>query len=195
VRKQSVIFYLRRLEIITIARRKDVADTDDLDRFLICWFWHRPISADHDPIGALIGVALRMGKADLPEAEAKEIIKSSKQGRPLYKADDLGEYLHLTDAERTAWGIRTIGAVDISKRQRKQRRQQKARERFRRLRRAKGAHSQSLSLSRTKPWVAEGVSRRTWYRLQERFRRSQNKQEQADGKAIDDTLPAPRSIH
>ena len=191
---RPVVFYLRRIEIITIAHRKDVADTCDLDRFLICWFWHRPTSADRDPIGALIHVAWRMGKkkGNLTSAEAAKIMKASKRGKPLYKADALGEYLRLTDIERAAWGIRTIGAHDVSKRQRMLRRKQKARERYRRLRRAKGARPQSHSLSRAKPWLAEGISRRTWYRLQKRFRPNN---EHNDGKTTDSIQPAPRSIH
>jgi hypothetical protein len=51
--KRNGIYYFRRAEIITIARRKEVPDTDDLDRFLKAWFWHRPTSADKDPIGSL----------------------------------------------------------------------------------------------------------------------------------------------
>jgi len=39
--KRDDLYYFRRAEIITIARRKGVADTDDLDRFLIAWFWHQ----------------------------------------------------------------------------------------------------------------------------------------------------------
>jgi len=162
------LFYVRRAEIIVIARRKGVADTDDLDRFLISWFWHRPPSADQDPIGALIGIALRMGRNDFTASEAKETIGASKRGRPLHKADDLGEYLRLTDAERTAWGIKTIGGHDVSKQQRQRRRRQQARERQARRRRRLGAHPHSQSLSRTKPWEAVGISRRTWYRLHQK---------------------------
>jgi hypothetical protein len=102
-------FHFRRAEIINVAQRKGVADTDDVNRFLIAWFWHRPTSADKDPIGSLIYTAGRMGRCNFIRSEAEEIIEASKRGRPLYKADDLGLYLRLTDAERTAWGIRTIG--------------------------------------------------------------------------------------
>jgi hypothetical protein len=75
------VFYLRRAEIITIARRKGVADAVDLDRFLKAWFWHRPTSADQDPIGALIHVAWRMGRNNLTAREAKEPVPPErKQG-------------------------------------------------------------------------------------------------------------------
>jgi hypothetical protein len=161
----SVVNSLRRAEIITIAMHKRVGDTDDLDRFLKAWFWHRPLSFDQDPVGALIEVAARMGRRDLTEAEAEEIIKASTNGgRPLRKADDLGEYLRLSDAERSEWGVRTIGAHDLSKRQRtlRRKRQNREREAARRLRR--GATPRSRSLSRVQPWKAEGISRRTWER-------------------------------
>jgi len=106
-----------------------------------------------------------MGRDNFTSAEAKEIIKASKRGRPLYKADDLGEYLRLTDAERAAWGIRTIGAHDVSKRQRRLYRKRKHRERLERLRRTKGIRPLSQAFSRTQPWQPEGISRATWYRL------------------------------
>jgi hypothetical protein len=76
-------FHFRRAEIITIAQRKEVADTDDVDRFLIAWFWHRPASADQDPIGSLIHTARRTGRDKFMPAEAREIIEASKRGRPL----------------------------------------------------------------------------------------------------------------
>jgi len=159
-----IVNSLRRAEIITIALHKRVADTVDLDRFLKAWFWHRPISTDQDPVGALIMVAGSMGQRNLTEAEAKEIIAASKCGRPLRKADSLGMYLRLSDQERAEWGIRTIGAHDVSKRQRTLRRKRQRREREAHRRRRNGAIPHSQSLSRAQPWKAEGVSRRTWER-------------------------------
>jgi hypothetical protein len=163
-----MVHFLRRAEIIVIAQRKGVADTDDLDRFLISWFWHRPASADQDPIGTLVYVALRMGRNGFTTAEANEIIEASQRGRPLYNADALGEYLRLTDRERTAWGIRTIGAHDVSRRQRTLRRKQRARERQARHRQRRGAQPHSQSYSRTRPWATKGISRRTWERRRKR---------------------------
>jgi hypothetical protein len=161
----SIVNSLRRAEIITIAMHKRVGDTEDLDRFLKSWFWHRPLSADQDPIGALIEVAARMGRRDLTKAEAKDIIKASTNGgRPLRKADDLGQYLRLSDAERTEWGVRTIGAHDLSKGQRTRRRKRRNREQHAERRRRQGATPRSQSLSRLQPWKAEGISRRTWER-------------------------------
>jgi hypothetical protein len=155
--------YLRRNEIVALARRMGVADTADIDRFLIAWFWHRPTSADLDQVGAVIHVAWRMGKRDLTESNAEQIIADAQRRNPIFNAEKLGMYLRLSDATRTRTGIRTIGAFDVSKRQRTLRRKLKARERQARLRRKRGARPHSQSLSRTKPWEAEGVSRTTWY--------------------------------
>jgi len=167
----KLIPYYRRVETIAIARRKGVADTTDLDRFLLVWFWHRPASADKDPIGSLIHAAWRMGRDNLTPAEAREIIRASKQGKPLHRADDVGTYLRLTDAERTLWGIRTIGGLDVPKRQRTLRRKRLDRERKARKRLEAGARPQSQSLNRLRPWLAEGVSRATWYRQLTREKR------------------------
>ena len=163
-RNEPPQYYLRRIEIIVIARRKGVADTEDIARFLIVWFWHRPPSADEDPIGSLIHIAWQMGRDNYTATEAREIIAASKRGKPLYHPDAIGEYLRLTDAERTAWGIRTIGGYDFSKRQRTVRRKQQARDRQARHRQKQGARPHSQSLSRTEPWKLEGKSRRTWER-------------------------------
>lgn len=164
----KLIPFYRRVETIAIARRKGVADTVDIDRFLIVWFWHRPTSADQDPIGSLIHAASRMGRDNLAPAEAREIIQASKRGKPLHKADDVGTYLCLTDAERTAWGIKTIGGLDVPKRQRTLRRKRQHRDYMARKRREAGAKPQSQSLSRARPWRDEGVSRATWYRQRKR---------------------------
>jgi hypothetical protein len=162
--------FYRRVEIIVIARRKDVADTVDLDRFLLVWFWHRPLSADADPVGSLIHAAWRMGREDFTPAEAREIIRASKQGKPLHRADAVGQYLRLTDAERSLWGIRTIGGLDVPKRQRTLRRKRLHREYMARKRLEAGAKPHSQSLSRKQPWRDEGVSRRTWERQRKRER-------------------------
>jgi len=64
--------------------------------------------------------------------------------------------------------ITTIGAVDVNKKGRAMLRKQKRRQRKERERRERGmkprAEYEASSLSRTKPWKAAGVSRRTWYR-------------------------------
>jgi hypothetical protein len=82
----------------------------------------------------------------------------------------LGAVLRLKDRERTACKISTIAPVDMTKQQRAARRKASDRERKRAARAAAGAKPRAESLSRTKPWTALGISRRTW----ERRRRDAN---------------------
>jgi hypothetical protein len=164
----NIIRRMRRIEIIRFARHIGVADTDDLDRFLKVWIWHHPPAFKKEPIFAVIEAACRMGRPHLSETEAEQIIQASRCGKALHKADDLGEYLRLSDEMRTTLGIRTIGAHDVSKRQRAMRRRRRNREAKERRRHERGARPQAQSLSRTKPWEREGICRRTWERRRNR---------------------------
>src|SRR5947199_1030415 len=98
---------------------------------------------------------------------AEEIDGVFIQRRPHWTADDLAIALHLTDAERTALSIHTIGAVDYSKAARTKRRKRKNRDQERQRRAAAGAKPHSQSLSALEPWKLENppISRTKWYRL------------------------------
>ena len=105
----------------------------------------------------LTGVALNEFLADL----------SRSPGR--WMSQPLAEKLGLTEAERRQLKIRTIGSVDMTSAERKQDRKLRDRARKRLSRQKAGAQSRSRYLasnnrSREKPWVAEGISRRTYYR-------------------------------
>jgi hypothetical protein len=82
------------------------------------------------------------------------------------KADELGHRLGLTDARRTELGITTIGGIDCDKAKRKARRRKRAaaRERARRAKTRAAPHA--ASKAQTKPWIDDGVSRRTYFRRQ-----------------------------
>jgi hypothetical protein len=81
------------------------------------------------------------------------------------KADTLAKYLHISDAERTALKITTIGAHDVPKAERQKRRKEKRRLADKARRRALGAKAHELSICQTKPWIAAGFRcRRTWER-------------------------------
>jgi hypothetical protein len=103
-------------------------------------------------------------------AEAGTLI-TTVMAKPLrWRADKLlAARLNLTEAERQRLGITTIGAIDLPKAERTKRRKHEARLRDQRRRRARGGKTrheyEAKSLSRTKPWAALGISRRTWYRL------------------------------
>jgi hypothetical protein len=87
-------------------------------------------------------------------------------------ADECAAQLRLSYDERTLLGITTIGSYDVDKRGRAKRRKARKlirdRERAAKKRAERGAvpRAQYLatSLSATKPWIAQGISRRTWER-------------------------------
>jgi hypothetical protein len=81
-----------------------------------------------------------------------------------WRADTMAEVLNVTDEERTRLKTWTIGAVDCDKDQRAARRREKNRLAKEARRRADGALPRAQSLSQTKPWEAEGISRRQWER-------------------------------
>ncbi len=75
----------------------------------------------------------------LSEDEAAELITGVLK-RPLkFRADTLAARLGLTDAERAALRITTIGAIDVTAEQRKERRRERSRARKEAIRRANGA--------------------------------------------------------
>lgn len=105
-------------------------------------------------------------------AEHRQIIADGIANQRHWKADALAWRLRLTKEERTMLGITTIGAIDHGKAARSKRRKERDRERKAAQRRAAGAvprkQYESGALSKAKPWIAEGISRRTWYRRQAR---------------------------
>jgi hypothetical protein len=84
------------------------------------------------------------------------------------KAEELGHLIQLRDAERDGLKIRTIAPCDLTPAERKAKKRKRDRERRSLKRRAAGAipRAQYLaqSKSRSQPWLAEGISRRTWER-------------------------------
>jgi hypothetical protein len=100
----------------------------------------------------------------LSEAEAIAIVNEAADLRPIWNADKLANYLGLTYRDRTACKIKTIGACDFAKRFRTAQRKHKKRMAQEKRRRALGMRPQCESLSATKPWEKEGMSRATWYR-------------------------------
>ena len=97
----------------------------------------------------------------------RDVMSVDDNGRfivPLPTADELGGTLHISIDERDRWGLRTIGAVDDNPQKRKLRGKERHRQRQARRRAAQGAKPRHLSKAKTKPWIAEGMSRSAWYR-------------------------------
>jgi hypothetical protein len=89
--------------------------------------------------------------------------------RPMkLKANTLGRMLNLDWMTRERLRLWQIGAVDEDAEARKRRRRQRDAERKRHQRRAEGRQDRQQylanALSNTKPWVALGISRRTYER-------------------------------
>jgi hypothetical protein len=165
----------RRREIILHARHVGAADTADFSLWLIAWHWNNPKAKD--PIWSLMEAAKSMfGK--ITEAEASAITEEASIIRKCWSADNLARFLGVTYAQRQALGIRTIGSIDVKKGARRVLRQRKDRLYRERKRRAAGARLraeyEANSLSRIKPWLAQGISRSTWERKRRNTTRIQN---------------------
>jgi hypothetical protein len=136
-------------------------DTEDRDRFLIAWLWHCPRAEDRawsvkrafETMNRRLmvlptGNTAPWTKAALSQAEVIAIFDGAAE-RPIWNPDKLAKYLGLTYAHRTQLRIRTIGACDVSKRQRKLKRKYKDYKAKRERRRSLGMRPQFESLSRT----------------------------------------------
>jgi len=156
----------RRREIESIAQYVGAAQTDDYSRYLVLWAQALPERADR-MFRLLRAASQRMGRR-ISEAEAREIVEEARCTSRPRTPDGWARALGLKYERRQFIGITTIGAIDVNKRERARLRKLRRRQREEGHRRALGARSQLESLSRTKPWKAEGMSRRTWYRRRKR---------------------------
>ena len=93
------------------------------------------------------------------------LIRAAVTSKPLkWRADKLAQRLGLNHATRTRLGITTIGATDCGKAKRAALRRKRNNAAKRASRARAGATSHATSAARAKPWVALGISRRTYYR-------------------------------
>lgn len=143
----------------------DDAGLEDLKLLLDAYDWTNPIKIPRI-------IALR---APWMDGDAAEGMMSHIEAFPCrYTPKRLGELLRYTGAEWRRLRTRGISPIDMSALERRQDSQMCNRLKVRAERRQAGMKSRTEylanSLSRTKPWVAEGISRKTW----ERRRRAQN---------------------
>jgi hypothetical protein len=82
------------------------------------------------------------------------------------KARALGERLNVIYSDRERLRLRTILPCDVSDAGMVLIRKKKRREREKKRRELKGAKSRATSITKTKPWLALGISRASWYRQQ-----------------------------
>ena len=79
-------------------------------------------------------------------------------------ADALARHLAVSDAERTALCIWSIGSYDVPWAARVQRRKEKKALAAKARRQARGAKPREQALSTTKPWLKDGIGERQWRR-------------------------------
>ena len=87
-----------------------------------------------------------------------------------YSPQSLGDRLELYDEGRKRCRAWSIEAIDVNEEQRRMINKEKDRKRKENRRRKDGAMPREQSLSRTKPWEAEGISRSTWERRRRKAR-------------------------
>jgi hypothetical protein len=101
--------------------------------------------------------------ADEQREIAEEAMAAVAKGIRIWGADKLGSHIKVSIAEREAWGLTTIGAVNDSKAKRAARRKANKRDKEAARRAAKGATPRNRSKAQTRPWAALGMSESTWY--------------------------------
>jgi hypothetical protein len=93
-----------------------------------------------------------------------------------FRADTIAAKLGVTARERQELDLRTIGAIDQTAAQRLkiriQRQRQADEDRRRRLGSIPRQEYEAKSVSRSKPWQVEGISRATWYARQKKSERA-----------------------
>jgi hypothetical protein len=157
------------IEALIRYRHHKLPDTDDRDWYVKLWCWHNTRSAhqqeDLKALGRRLGVALSA-------AEITATVSYVNRKPRRFSADKLGKLIKLTEDERTLLGITTIGSHNVSRAERMRIRKALDTERKRKRRCAQGMKLRAVylenSLSRTKPWEAKGICRRTWERRQKR---------------------------
>jgi len=162
---------LREIEAVIRSRHgngiPDPAGTDDVDS---CHAYLRAVAMTpgvQDLVSWAKVWATWANSADLDEIGGQRARRKRMIG-----ADAVAKLLFVTMDERTALGLKTIGACDRSTEERKKlaREAKRARDRAvkEKARREQGriarASYEAESISRLKPWLAEGISRRTWER-------------------------------
>jgi hypothetical protein len=160
-------FALTRLnEIARVVKHRHgrLPETDDRATYLQAAAWQ--LNPRHGDLHFALENWCRRVGATLPTEQINQIVEENKPRK--LSADRLAKKLKVTDAERTALKLTTIGACDVTKAERLRRRKDRHRQAQQARRRARGVipRDQYLahSASRTKPWEALGISRRTWER-------------------------------
>lgn len=156
---------LREIErVITARHGQFVPATDDADAYL------RAAALSNSGQDVAAWCARWAPWADRLLIEAIE--QEAAHRRHMLRADEVAKMLSVKLDERDRLGLSTIGACDVPRSERLSRAREKKREadrnRLATKRAAAGSSDREAyvtgSLSRTRPWELEGISRRTWER-------------------------------
>jgi hypothetical protein len=173
-RRPVTILALRLAELnrlLTDRHRGELLSDDDSGRDDVLVVAHHLAHLAADPARKITSwIALRAPWMRPDEIAAVISTVLAKPRR--WRADTLAKRLNVTQAERSRLRIKTIGACDATKLERagmcRQRKLERQRERDRSRRRAAGRTPRAvylvLALTNTRPWTADGISRRTWER-------------------------------
>jgi hypothetical protein len=171
---------LRELERVIAFRHGVIPDTDDagiyLDQVVCCHLnllWKKTrTKPDRAALLERLDLWCERFGPDTSAKLRRDVVRAVLCRPRLDDADTCARRLRLSYAERTRLRITTIGSYDLDKRERARRYKARKRERDRRRAAAKRAavgaipRAQYLAESRTatRPWEAEDISRRNWYR-------------------------------
>jgi hypothetical protein len=125
-----------------------------------------------------VGAWLAQYAKDWPERSREDVVRQAARFIEPWGDKAAGVALGLTWIERAALRIRTIAAWDVSPAEAKQRAKKLRTECQRERRRREGVVTRAVyearSLAKAEPWLAEGVSRRTWFRRRKRGENGSN---------------------
>lgn len=165
---------LREIEkIVTSRYGQTVPETDDADVFIKAALYaindhcHK-VDADFEKSAR--GWCARWTPWALPKAGTiiRPILNELVRRKHMLGAQPVAHLLRVNFRERERLQLFTIGAFDISetirKRIVKDRKRKRDKARQAAIREATGRQNRASSLAQTQPWLAEGISRRTWFR-------------------------------
>lgn len=165
------VLRLREIEKVIRSRHgrgvPDPYDTDDIDTCLAY-----VLAVAFTPRVQDVETWCEMWAPWISQAEIDLMKQKAARRKHMLPADSVAKLMNVTLAERTRLKLKTIGACDVCEEQRKKialelkREQDRARQEHKRMLegRVSRAEYEASSVSQAKPWEAEGVSRRTWYR-------------------------------
>ena len=169
--RRIAYFRLRELERIFASRYGAILPDDDAGRDDLRIALHHIAHQIGDVVGKMVRWSRRWAPW-LPATEARGIAKDIAKSPRRWKVAALAWALRLTYDERQRLGIKTIGAIDMTKAEAERLREQRKVEAKRVKARQEGvtpsADYLTKALSRTKPWEAEDISLSTWQRRRKR---------------------------